>query len=153
MLNIVLSSSQQCRCKTPTLIGNLIVKELLNLKSDIKQHSKMCCNVPWETAKMRTIRLKKNFVKYLKTKYPTNKIKPLTQNRISSAENCATSLPPILLTHFPAKQRKIYAVKTFDRFSVWISHSAKFPSSARAGCVETIFHAASCVSIPSALMI
>ncbi|WP_204981766.1 hypothetical protein, partial [Eikenella corrodens] len=98
-------------CKTPTLIGNLIVKELLNQTGD-KQIA------PCGTAKMRTIRLKKNFVKYLKTKYPTNKIKPLTQNRISSAENCATSLPPILLTHFPAKQRKIYAVKTFDRFSV-----------------------------------
>jgi len=36
MLNIVLSSSQQCRCKTPTLIGNLIVKELLNRKTDNK---------------------------------------------------------------------------------------------------------------------
>ena len=152
MLNIVLSSSQQCRCKTPTLIGNLIVKELLNPNRH-KQHSKTCCNVPWETAKMRTIRLKKNFVKYLKIKIPLRNTKSITQKKISLAENCATPLPLHLTHHSPAKQRKIYAVKTFYRFLVWISHSAKFPSSARAGCVETIFPAASCVSIPSALMI
>ncbi|MFC2612502.1 MAG: hypothetical protein ACFNX9_03700, partial [Eikenella corrodens] len=85
--------------KTPTLIGNLIVKELLNQTGD-KQIA------PCGTAKMRTIRLKKNFVKYLKIKYPTNKIKPLTQNRISLAENCATPLPLLLLTLSPAKSVK-----------------------------------------------
>ncbi|WP_231104015.1 hypothetical protein, partial [Eikenella corrodens] len=46
--------------KTPTLIGNLIVKELLNQTGD-KQIA------PCGTAKMRTIRLKKNFVKHLLT--------------------------------------------------------------------------------------
>ena len=65
MLNIVLSSSQQCRCKTPTLIGNLIVKELLNQTGD-KQIA------PCGTAKMRTIRLKKGFVKHLLTYSLTN---------------------------------------------------------------------------------
>ena len=75
MSNIVLSSSQQCRCKTPTLIGNLIVKELLNQTGD-KQIA------PCGTAKMRTIRLKKNFVKYLKTKIPPRSTKSLSQNEI-----------------------------------------------------------------------
>ncbi|WP_231108602.1 hypothetical protein, partial [Eikenella corrodens] len=89
----------------------LIVKELLNQTGD-KQIA------PCGTAKMRTIRLKKNFVKYLKTKIPPRSTKSLTQNKISLAENCVTSLPPILLTHSPAKQRKICTVKTFDRFSV-----------------------------------
>jgi len=77
MSNIVLSSSQQCRCKTPTLIGNLIVKELLNQTGD-KQIA------PCGTAKMRTIRLKKNFVKYLKTKIPPKNTKHLSRNEIYS---------------------------------------------------------------------
>ncbi|WP_218915557.1 hypothetical protein, partial [Eikenella halliae] len=71
MSNIVLSSSQQCRCKTPTLIGNLIVKELLNRTGD-KQIA------PCETAKTRTIRHQNDFVKCLKTKIPLKNTKHLS---------------------------------------------------------------------------
>ena len=55
---------------------------------------------------MRTIRHPEYFVKYLKTKYLTENTKPITQKKISLAENCATSLPLLLLTHSPAKSVK-----------------------------------------------
>ena len=63
----------------------------------------MCRNVPWETAKMRTIRHQNYFVKYQKTKYPTKKLKLLTCKRISLAENCVT--PSTLLFHNHTAQR------------------------------------------------
>ncbi|WP_231103816.1 hypothetical protein, partial [Eikenella corrodens] len=57
----------------------LIVKELLNQTGD-KQIA------PCGTAKMRTIRLKKNFVKYLKTKIPPKNTKHLSRNEIYPAQ-------------------------------------------------------------------
>ncbi|WP_231103835.1 hypothetical protein, partial [Eikenella corrodens] len=70
-------SSQQCRCKTPTLIGNLIVKELLNQTGD-KQIA------PCGTAKMRTIRHQNYFVKHLLThSLPTTTQSPDYKRKIT----------------------------------------------------------------------
>ncbi|WP_204982010.1 hypothetical protein, partial [Eikenella corrodens] len=46
---------------------------------------------PCGTAKMRTIRLKKNFVKYLKTKIPLKNTKHLSENEIYPAQTQPTT--------------------------------------------------------------